>query len=1151
MMRHAKPRRQEVTNMKPIELTIQGLNSFRETQHIDFEKLSADGIFGIFGPTGSGKSTILDAMTLALYGTVERAANNTQGILNQLESQLSVAFSFELSGRITERYRCERTYKRTKDGAVRMSSCRLLKMGEKKEVLADKERDVTRKVEEILGLTHDDFTRAVVLPQGKFSEFLSLRGTERRKMLQRLFHLEKYGDELMAKLKNHSDKARQHLNMIMEKENVLGDASGEALNRLQKEFRDVKSELDDRKKELDKAEKSLEVVKQLRQWMTELAEKRRTYDDLLAQKEAIEEKQLRLQLADAADRILPYLETLIESEQECSEAKTHFQQAEQLFLRAAETEKNKKAEYETAKKAYEENEPLILNQKQQLAQGLTIQRRLKQAITESEKKALMLKELEKQRENGVKRIREVRKDKEDLQKLLDRLEDEIHDLEVSSQFRTIVQQALQQKNTIDTIDAYLIEKRKEWAENHGKWRECHDALERLKEKRIQLEKRSKRFFDQLQTVYHRLIEISETTRLAETYLSRKIERLHHERDEAYRHQLSLDLASNLKDGEPCPVCGAVHHPHPAAKDNSRTSEQIDRMIEAYQAAGQTLLQQQQEIKISLTRVEQQSRQFADIFPDLMNRKDMTKPVAGAVSDANFAEWEKSGFQPVLKKIIVQQKIEKQDVLALADVPGQLSKEAQDLKTSQASIDAQLQFYQVKEQKIRQEAIERKREKEDLINHWPEKFPKLEDVSDSFNQMQENDQQSEKLRKQVREIRDKMSALEKKLADEREHEQTVEAKWNETRGQLAASQKSLENSRDELAAFQLNENSPIEQSLEALNQKHSRLKESRETLYQIWQKKLAGYIKADKLYNNAETRLTRAEAIRNRARETWDKKRADSRFEKREEVLSAHLSAETRRTFNAMIDQYKQKTAELASDIEQLESRLNGRTLTREEAEKEAKRTQDLKTRVQSLTGQVGAKGKELESLSEKHELYKQLESDRVSTQKLADQFEKLQRVFRGNAFVEFIAEEQLQQVCVAASRRLGDLTHGRYALEVDSSGGFIIRDDGNGGIRRPVSSLSGGETFLTSLSLALSLSEQIQLRGNVPLQFFFLDEGFGTLDPDLLDTVITALEKLHMRRLAIGVISHVPEMKERLPRKLIVEPAEPSGHGSLVRMEML
>ena len=109
----------------------------------------------------------------------------------------------------------------------------------------------------------------------------------------------------------------------------------------------------------------------------------------------------------------------------------------------------------------------------------------------------------------------------------------------------------------------------------------------------------------------------------------------------------------------------------------------------------------------------------------------------------------------------------------------------------------------------------------------------------------------------------------------------------------------------------------------------------------------------------------------------------------------------------------------------------------------------------------------------------------------------------------------------------------------------------NGGVRRPVSTLSGGETFLTSLALALALSAQIQLRGQYPLQFFFLDEGFGTLDPELLETVITALERLHNDKLTVGIISHVPELRSRLPRKLIVRPAEEAGAGSQLEVESM
>ena len=113
-----------------------------------------------------------------------------------------------------------------------------------------------------------------------------------------------------------------------------------------------------------------------------------------------------------------------------------------------------------------------------------------------------------------------------------------------------------------------------------------------------------------------------------------------------------------------------------------------------------------------------------------------------------------------------------------------------------------------------------------------------------------------------------------------------------------------------------------------------------------------------------------------------------------------------------------------------------------------------------------------------------------------------------------------------------------------------MRDDANGGVRRPVSSLSGGETFLTALALALALSTQIQLRGESPLEFFFLDEGFGTLDANLLENVMNTLEKLRLQNLTIGIISHVPELKNRLSRRLILTPAQDGGSGSKVRLEM-
>ncbi|GAF07024.1 AAA family ATPase [Paenibacillus pini] len=154
--------------MKPITLKLSGLQSYREMQQIDFENLCEMGLFGIFGPTGSGKSTLLDAMTLALYGKVERAVNGTQGIMNHSEDSLFVSFAFELSSaNNVQRYRVERRFKRVNELSVSNTISRFIEItSEGETVLADKLADVTRCVEDKIGLKMDDFTRAVVLPQG-------------------------------------------------------------------------------------------------------------------------------------------------------------------------------------------------------------------------------------------------------------------------------------------------------------------------------------------------------------------------------------------------------------------------------------------------------------------------------------------------------------------------------------------------------------------------------------------------------------------------------------------------------------------------------------------------------------------------------------------------------------------------------------------------------------------------------------------------------------------------------------------------------------------------------------------------------------------------------------------------------------------------
>ena len=192
---------------------------------------------------------------------------------------------------------------------------------------------------------------------------------------------------------------------------------------------------------------------------------------------------------------------------------------------------------------------------------------------------------------------------------------------------------------------------------------------------------------------------------------------------------------------------------------------------------------------------------------------------------------------------------------------------------------------------------------------------------------------------------------------------------------------------------------------------------------------------------------------------------------------------------------------------------------------------------------------ELKRGEEALEKKRALEGEAKRAAKKAELAERLKKLLEGNKFMDFVAEEYLYNVAENASGRLLSLTDGRYFLRYEGgSSGFAVGDNLNGGKTRGVYTLSGGETFLVSLSLALSLSQEICLRSLRPIEFFFLDEGFGTLDERLVDTVMDSLERLKSENFSIGIISHVEELKHRIDKKLIVKKATET-HGSEIIAE--
>ncbi|MBQ7642667.1 MAG: hypothetical protein IJS67_02075, partial [Clostridia bacterium] len=197
-----------------------------------------------------------------------------------------------------------------------------------------------------------------------------------------------------------------------------------------------------------------------------------------------------------------------------------------------------------------------------------------------------------------------------------------------------------------------------------------------------------------------------------------------------------------------------------------------------------------------------------------------------------------------------------------------------------------------------------------------------------------------------------------------------------------------------------------------------------------------------------------------------------------------------------------------------------------------------KEKLNFLSENLGKNKKNASDLSQNFEKRCIIEKDIEKETAKATMFGKLYEAGKDKKFIEFVAAEFLSDIAESARKTLLELSGGKYDVTyvdgLDGKDGFFVVDNLNGGVRRSVSSLSGGETFLVSLSLALSLSSEIYRKSKRPMEFFFLDEGFGTLDGDLVDTVIGSLFKLRNDNFTIGLISHLQEMKNRIEAQIIV-----------------
>ncbi len=240
-----------------------------------------------------------------------------------------------------------------------------------------------------------------------------------------------------------------------------------------------------------------------------------------------------------------------------------------------------------------------------------------------------------------------------------------------------------------------------------------------------------------------------------------------------------------------------------------------------------------------------------------------------------------------------------------------------------------------------------------------------------------------------------------------------------------------------------------------------------------------------------------------------------------------------------IDAHKTEIQQLALEITELQTRFSENPYDSDALGRIETQLEEIEAQLQEAQQEIGAQQQRIDNLKDALEKREALGDELGAAQQELERWRRLQETIPANALRDFALEIMFKQMGSLANEQLKYLTSERYQLKVEGIGDLGVVDRWNANEERPVETLSGGESFLTSLALALALSELS--RGGAQLNSLFLDEGFGTLDTETLDIAIAALEGLRMQGRSIFLISHIQELTRRLPVKIDVNK---KGNGS-------
>ena len=1013
--------------MKPISLTIEAFGPYRDSVTLDFNELKNHSMFLISGPTGAGKTSILDAMVYALYGEPSGEVRKTDAIRSDFaepDRMTRVDFSFAIGD---ARYRVERLPKqmvaKKRGTGMREQNASAtvyeMKDGEWK-IIATSAAAIRDTVQRIIGFRKDQFLQVVLLPQGEFRKLLVASTSEREELLHTLFRTELYR-RLQDALKAAYDEAKSGIEENVTKQSALLQSipHDEEIPVLTIEH--VRELLKDREPHRNtlvvERDKAVAVVNQFNALRNEWALYNQVQQSLIEATNKLDLVKEREKERSSLHEKVQFLTGLTTSYELYKQLDDKQAVLKTLKTALSDAKKSVEAATQYESKCTEDYEVLASHAETIQAKRTTLAQ-LRQQSEKFDELALLNQELTT------------------LKSKLETQDREKSEAKLQAQHKLVAD-----------LEAELVEVRKQFQANS----KALESIPHIQEQLSQLQRYSEllagkqKAQNDIDAKEGVLAILDESVKNSTV----RLERLEHLMAEGR----AFELVHLVKDNEPCPVCGSTEHPQLASKPELYpTKEEIEearaiRDAELQKQASE--IGQKETLALRLHELDQQI-------------KDQVSHLKSSIE--GFSEEAFASIQ--------------HDLLSEMEQLTSLRSDTEQLSNTIAT-------------------------NEDELSAAKDTLAKLETAHKELLDNLHN------LEVQISTVQAKIDALSESLPT------TDVAAWHKEIESLASE---LTDYDEQVKVCKAN----LDSAREVLNAKRGRL----ETLFaQVKEdKKNLDVLNKDYVESLQSISVSEDDFI---------------------DALGDYKALDAFRTeLHALDEAFSTAQAVYDAALKHAQSVIEPSNTVSDEVYDTAVEKRD------NLVGSLAAWDKEtkhikttLASLEELEKAMGEAREEITFLSRLNDLANGGEQGFKNVTFERYVLGAILDEVVYAANLRLQKMSRSRYSLErSDYTGGGRGKQgldlavmDAFTGQSRPANTLSGGETFLASMALALGLADVIQsYAGGIHMDTMFIDEGFGTLDPDTLELAMETLVQLQSSGRLIGMISHVPELKTRIPAHLEV-----------------